>query len=182
MSISFKLENYFIPQLMKNLFLSFISGVILLLFPGLVVLGANSSPEMNPCDGPTTQIKILVAHTAGSSVYKYTVVNNHSHEIRYFILGAGYGREVSSNPENSPSDVRAPQGWSGRRIHTYERPTMIYYWKSTDQQFRIQTGQTLSGFELEMDAPNPTMLELSFRAYADNGLTGCYWGKVELKP
>lgn len=167
---------------MKNPLISIISGFFLLLFSGVEVLGANSSTEMNPCDGPTTQIKILVEHTEGSSVYKYTVVNNHSHEIRRFTLGAGIGREVSSDPKNSPSEVRAPQGWSGKRIHTYEGPYMVYFWKSTVKQFRIQPGQTMSGFELEMDAPNPTMLGLSFRAYAHNGLTGCYWGKVELKP
>ena len=161
--------------------MTILSGIILLLFSGLEVLAVNSSSTgLNPCDGPTAQIKILVEHTEGSPVYKYTVVNNHSHAILYFVFGKGHVRELLWESEHVPSDVRAPQGWRGKRIDGYENPYMSYFWDLTDETMTIKPGKALSGFELEMDALNPTMTSLAFRAV--DVLGKCQWGRVELKP
>ena len=77
------------------------------------VLGAKSTSI--PCDGPaTTTIKVLVEHTEGSSVYKYTVINNHSHEITFLFLSDDIFMWSSFNQENISFNLKALQGMDRR--------------------------------------------------------------------
>ena len=164
---------------MNKLLLSLVV-VAYMLLSTLEVLAANSSPDLNPCDGPTTKIKILVESSEDSQIYKYSVVNNHNVGIRRFKFGSGFGRELIGDPKNIPIHIRTPQGWKGRHVFAYESKYMAILFNRIDKrQGTIKPGETLNGFELEMRAPNPKMPTLPFRAVDSE--RKCHWGKVEVK-
>jgi len=132
-----------------------------------------------PCGSPATKIKVLVKHIENTSAYKYTVVNNHSHEIYFLVLGDGPFMGVSFNPAHPSFNMRTPRGWRGELVWGHDHPYITFTWKLTDESMAIKPGKKLSGFELEMDVPNPIMSSLTFWAVDD--ANKCWWGKVESK-
>lgn len=164
-----------------NRFLISLVAVAFMLLSTLEVLGARASDETTACDdGPAiTTIKVLVENTESSSVYKYTVVNNHSHGISFLALGNDPFMGLLSNPENIPSDVRSPRKWRADLIQHQDRPYITFIWNTTDRAMAIKPGGKLNGFELEMNASNPNMSSFTFWAVDD--ASRCHWGKVEVK-
>ena len=131
------------------------------------------------CDVRTTQVKVLVEHPESSSVYKYTVVNNHSHGITFLVLSDEW---LPFSQGNFSINLKAPRGWTGELSSSdnHGHPSISFTWKPTNKSMAIKPGITLRGFELDLGvAPNPTQSSQTFLAVDD--ANKCWLGKVELK-
>ena len=60
---------------------------------------------------------------------------------------------VATAQETVPTSVGSPRGWKGRHTFGYETPFLKYFWEAEDPEARIQPGQTLTGFTVQLPKP-----------------------------
>ena len=114
------------------------------------------------------------------------VTNNGTKPIYLVSLGGGEDTFIEVSFEAVPTNVGSPGGWNGEHVfgHDPQRPeahspTLIsYLWDTEDPKARIQPGQSLSGFSVQLPAPrkdlpdeerrpaHPDLTDAPFQVYA----------------
>lgn len=116
------------------------------------------------CDGPTHLVKVSVQEISPRT-YIYTVSNLYTVPIRYFELGVSDSQEMEIRDDNIPSEINAPQGWSGNYNFFDESEYMHISWSVKDSQQAILPNAVLGGFKVVI----PPLLQTKEPLYGASG-------------
>jgi hypothetical protein len=90
----------------------------------------------------------VVNKEPGSAIYVVRVGYDHSHGIPML------KKDPPGHPEDAPgggqSRICAPGGWRGKIVYTEETLEFQIQWDANRPKHRIQSGQALSGFAIEV--------------------------------
>ena len=145
---------------------------------------SEPAPEC-PKDGSGVVVK-AVQFSEGPPSYTFMVTNNGTKPIYLVSLGGGEDTFIEVSFEAVPTNVGSPGGWNGmhvfgqdpRRPEAHSPSLISYLWNTEDPKARIQPGQSLSGFFLQLPAPRkdppgnkrrpvyPDLSDVSFQVYA----------------
>ncbi len=145
---------------------------------------SEPAPEC-PKDGSGIVVK-AVQFSEGPPSYTFMVTNNGTKPIYLVSLGGGEDTFIEVSFEAVPTNVGSPGGWNGmhvfgqdpRRPEAHSPSLISYLWQAEDPKARIQPGQSLSGFSLQLPAPRkdppdnkrrpvyPDLTDVSFQVYA----------------
>lgn len=98
----------------------------------------------------------------GVPSYTFRVTNNAKRPIYLLVVGAdGELPPLVIAPETIPTSMSAPKGWEGTHVFGQDwrhrerhSPSLVsYLWTAEDSESRIQSGESLSGFSVQLPAP-----------------------------
>ncbi|MYE22815.1 MAG: hypothetical protein F4Y01_02545 [Gammaproteobacteria bacterium] len=90
----------------------------------------------------------------GPPAFSFMVTNHGTLPIRMISIGSNGDRSVLAiAPETEPTSLGSPKGWKGTRTFGYETPFLKYFWEAEDPNARIQPGESLTGFSVQLPEP-----------------------------
>ena len=126
----------------------------------------NSVAEC-PQDGAEVVVRAL-RFRDGPPSYSFMVTNRSTRPVDSVSLGAGgdmvADRYIEAGFESVPTSVGSPNGWKGMHVfaqdprlpEAHSHSLITYLWTAEDPLVRIQPGESLSGFSVQLPAPEKT--------------------------
>ena len=120
---------------------------------------AGSSEPTIDCPQDSSKVVVKAVRFSDSPpAYSFRVTNNGTRSVGIVVLGEDAERRLRIAPETVPTSIGSPTGWEG--IHVFGQdprrqkvhsPTLItYLWTAKKPEARIQPGQSLSGFSVQL--------------------------------
>ena len=152
--------------------------------------GAATSPSPVaecPQDGALVVVKAL-RFRGEPPAFSFMVTNRGTNPIDSISLGAGgdmvADTYIEAGYESIPASVGSPRGWRGMHVfaqdprlpEAHSHSLVAYLWQAEDPLVRIQPGESLAGFSVQLPAtkrrpsgkprhpPHPDLTAVPFRA------------------
>jgi hypothetical protein len=167
---------------------NFMGMLALLLAATPLVSSGQAIQESAACEGNGTEIIIVAQKFAeGPPAYTFRIVNGTESPVLSVVLGRGARLHISPH---TPTSMGAPIGWQASHTIGHESPYLYYRWIAETSEGQLQSGQSLSGFSVQLDAWEPEqprffldepvvqedLRSISFFVRLENG--ACYTGSV----
>lgn len=127
----------------------------------MLAAAAPSEPAPECPKGGSEVVVKAVRFSEGPPSYSFMVTNNATRPIHSFSLGWGDDTFIEASFESVPTSIGSPRGWEGMHVFGQDprepeahSPSLVsYLWHPEDPESRIQPGQSLSGFSVQLPAP-----------------------------
>ncbi len=136
-----------------------------MLFVVLLIAAAPVSASHPKVAGDdSAEVRVWQETLPGKVVYHYRVINKEPGSAIYVVsIGYNYWHGIPmlrkdppgykyppENPPGGQSRICAPAGWRGKIVYTEEALEFQIQWDAKGSKHRIQSGQALSGFAIEV--------------------------------